>query len=658
MQTVDRPVGTRRHPLEPLTQEEIEAASRIAREEVGLSDRVRFVYITLKEPRKQAVLGNHTDEIEREAELLLWDRERKMAIEGVVSLTQGRVTSWRDRPGVQPPIMFEEFLAAEQAVKDDPRWQAAMRKRGVTDLEHVMIDPWSVGYNGPEDDPERGRFARPLTWVRDGSPDENGYARPVEGLVVRIDLDRMEVVEVEDWGVVPLPPKAANYTPEGIRSPNNVPSFPQGPRTDVRPIEITQPEGTSFTVDGHEISWQKWRLRIGFTPREGLVLYTVSYEDQGRVRPILYRASLTEMFIPYGDPSPTHHRKNVFDMGEYGLGILTNSLELGCDCLGEIRYFDGWLNDNDGHAYAVKNAICLHEEDHGMLWKHTDFRTDKVEVRRSRRLVISTVATVGNYEYGYYWYLYQDGSIEYEIKLTGVISNGAVPPGERPRHGVLVAPQVYGPNHQHFFAVRLDMMVDGERNSVVECDSVAVPPGDGNPWGNAWVLKETVLDRESNAKRDAAQASARFWKIVNPERRNGVGDPVAYKLEPGPSTLPFYQPGAHALKRSTFTTHNLWVTPYEPAERFPAGEYPNQHPGGDGLPAWTAADRPVENTDLVLWHCFVAHHVPRPEDWPVMPCSSVGFHLKPFGFFDGNPALDAPVPHACHNGHAGARPEH
>ncbi|MGH7912263.1 MAG: primary-amine oxidase, partial [Candidatus Dormibacteraceae bacterium] len=217
-------------------------------------------------------------------------------------------------------------------------------------------------------------------------------------------------------------------------------------------------------------------------------------------------------------------------------------------------------------------------------------------------------------------------------------------------HGTLVAPQVYGPNHQHFFAVRLDMMVDGERNSVVECDSVAVPEGEDNPFGNAWVLKETPLRTEQEAKRNASASSARFWKVINPENKNALGDPVAYKLEPGPSTTSFYGPQAHALQRALFTNHNLWVTPYEASERFPAGDYPNQSPGGEGLPRWTEAGRSVEDTDLVLWHCFCAHHVARPEDWPVMPCTYVGFQLKPFGFFDGNPALDvAPSAPACHH---------
>jgi primary-amine oxidase len=650
MQTVAPSTTTARHPLDPLSAEEIEAASRIVRSQKGLADTARFVYIALHEPDKATVLGFEPgDPIHRQAFALIRERAERKTYEAEVSLTNGEVRSWEERTGIQPPIMFEEFLTSEKVVRNDPRWREAMRKRGVTDFENVMIDPWSLGYNGPEDDPENGRLIRPITFVRQGRPDDNGYARPVEGLVVRFDLDRMEVLEVEDHGVVPLPPRSGNYMAEGITDPNNTPHFPAGARTDLRPIEITQPEGPSFQVDGHEVSWQKWRFRVGFTPREGLVLHTIAYKDGDTWRPIIYRASLTEMFIPYGDPRPTHYRKNVFDMGEYGVGLLSNSLELGCDCLGEIRYFDAWVNDNDGKAMQITNAICMHEEDYGILWKHTDFRTMKAEVRRSRRLVVSTIATVGNYEYGYFWYLYQDGTIQYEVKLSGVASVGALPVGEKPEHGTLLAPGLYGPNHQHFFCVRLDMMVDGADNSVYECDSVAVPSGPENPHGNAWVVKSTLLSRESEAQRVIDPFAARYWKIANPSKVNAVGDPVAYKLQPGDNVLPFYQPDAHAIQRAQFATKHLWVTAYDPAQNFPAGDYPNQHPGGDGLPVYAGADRPLENTDLVVWYVFGAHHALRPEDWPVMPATYIGFHLKPQGFFDGNPALDVPVADHCHH---------
>ncbi|WP_300613932.1 primary-amine oxidase [Trebonia sp.] len=645
MQTAEHEVTSARHPLEPLSAGEIEAAAAIVRADRQLGESIQFVYITLLEPAKAEVYSySGGAAVDRQAFVVLRDRAVREVYEAVVSLGHREVRSWRQVPGVQAPLTGDEIAAYEEVVKQDPRWQQAMRRRGVTDFDRARMDPWPAGYNGPEDAPERGRFLRPLTWVSSGEDGDNAYARPVDGLIVRFDLDRMQVVDVEDHGTVPLAPRPGNYTAAAISTPENFPSFSEGPRTDLRPVEIIQPSGASFEVSGHEVRWQRWRLRVGFTPREGLVLHDVGYEDKGEVRPILYRASLSEMFIPYGDPAPTQYRKNVFDMGEAGIGMLANSLELGCDCLGDIYYFDGFVNDNQGRAVRIANAICMHEEDNGVLWKHTDYRSGRAEVRRSRRLVISMFATVGNYDYGFFWYFCQDGSIEYEVKLTGIISNGSLPAGARPRYGTLVAPGVYGPNHQHIFCVRLDLTVDGPRNSVTECDSVPVEPGPDNPHGNAWEVSRTPLRRESEAQRLANTNSARFWRIENSARRNAVGDPVAYRLEPGPSTPPLQQPDTHAIRRAQFATRNLWVTAYHPDELFAAGTYPYQHPGGAGLPEWVQADRPLENTDLVVWHTFVAHHVVRSEDWPVMPVATAGFKLRPDGFFDGNPGLDVPEP--------------
>ena len=399
------------HPLEPLDAEEVEAVRLILLEEREHRPSLRFVSISLHEPPKAAVLAlGEGEQPDRESFVVLYDREASATYEAVVSLTHATVRSWRHVPGVQPPFMFEEFELCEEVVRADPEWRAAVRKRGVEDFDLCMIDPWPAGFTGDGDRPENGgRICRPLTWVR-SAPNEHGYARPVEGLIVTFDLDAMKVLAVDDHGVVPLPPKAGNYIPDMMDGEGNRPAFDRL-RDDVKPIEISQPEGTSFTVDGHAVAWQKWRLRIGFTPREGLVLHQVGYEDRGRLRPVLYRASLSEMFVPYGDPSPTHWNKNVFDMGEVGLGALANPLELGCDCLGDITYFDAVVNDADGHAQSIPNAVCLHEEDAGMAWKHTDFRTEHVEVRRMRRLVISFVCTVGNYEYGFYWSLYARGPI-------------------------------------------------------------------------------------------------------------------------------------------------------------------------------------------------------------------------------------------------------
>jgi primary-amine oxidase len=635
------------HPLDPLSADEIRKVRDVLKLAGRLSSSVRFVSVTLDEPEKRSVLQfPDVHAATREAVVVLRDRASRTTCEARISIDGERLVAWREVPHVQPAITVEELVAAEQAVRRDDRWREAMRRRGVTDIDSVTISGWSPGHCGREDDADRGRFLLPLTHVR-SHPEDNGGARPVEGLIVRLDLDTMRVVDVTDLGVVPLPSRSGNYTPDAIMDPSNVPHFPDGSRSDLKPLQITQPEGRSFQVDGNEIRWQKWRLRVGFTPREGLVLHLVDYRDSGRWRPILYRASLAEMFVPYGDPGATHRRKHVMDVGEYGIGMNLNSLAVGCDCVGEIHYFDAWVNDSYGRPRKIANAICLHEEDDGVLWKYQDLRTGRTEARRSRRLVLSTMATVGNYQYGYYWHLYQDGAIEHVVKLTGMVSTGAAGDGAGPAHGALVAPGLYGPNHQHFFCVRLDMMVDGLENSVYECDSVVGPDGPDNPFGNAWFVRESLLARESGAQRLAEPRVARYWKIANAGVLNGVGRPVAYRLQPSDAILPLCQPGSPAIRRAAFATRHLWVTAYDRAERFAAGDYPNQHPGGDGLPAYAAADRPLVDTDLVVWHTFGAHHVVRPEDWPVMPVSRAGFRLEPLGFFDGNPALDLPPPDRC-----------
>ena len=646
MTAVEEPITLVGHPLEPLTAAEIGAAADILRAERGLGATARFVFVELHEPPKAAVLAwSATDEpLPREAHLVLYERTERTTYEAVVSLTDRSVKSFAAVPGVQAPIMDEEFMACEQIVQADPRWQEAMRKRGVTDFSLTMVDPWASSWTSPEDDPTARRIVRPLTWLR-AAPGEHGYARPVEGLVVIVDLNAGEVVEVNDYGVVPFPPQPGNYEEPWLFDEGNVPAV-SGYREDLKPIEITQPEGPSFTVDGHAVHWQKWDLRIGFTPREGLVLHQIGYAG----RPIIYRASLAEMYVPYGDPAPTHRFKNVFDQGEYGVGWLANSLTLGCDCVGHIQYFDGVVNNNDGEATTIPNAVCMHEEDTGIGWKHTDFRTGAVQVRRRRRLVISTIVTVGNYEYGYFWYLYTDGTIEYEVKLTGVISTAAIAPGEKPKHGTLVAPGLYGPNHQHFFCVRLDMTVDGTANRVVEVDSVASPAGPENPHGNAWEAVSTVLASEAAAARDTDARRARYWKVESTEQVSALGAPTAYALMPGGNVPPMYPADALYAPRSGFTEHQLWVTAHDDTQRFAAGDYPNQHPGGQGLPTYGAGDRPLEGQDVVVWYTFGAHHVVRPEDWPVMPVSTVGFMLKPSGFFDGNPALDMPASAAKHCG--------
>jgi primary-amine oxidase len=636
-----------RHPLDPLDAGEISAAVGILRRERLVTPAARFVSVSLNEPAKnqiafavpagrspadQAAAAGQPEPpaaaVRREAFVVLLEPQQHATYEAVVSLTTGSVSSWRLVPDARGPVTLAEYAECERVTRADPQVRAGLARRGITAVEQVLVEAWGIGTFTAAEDAGR-RVVWTLLFYRE-RPDDNPYAKPIHGLHAIVDLDEMAVVRVEDVGAVPLPPGSGAYAADRV-----------GPlRDNLNPLGIVQPQGPSFEVRGWEVRWQRWRLRLGFTAREGLVLHTIGYEDQGRVRPVIWRASVAELFIPYADPRPFQGWRNAFDIGEYGIGVMANSLQLGCDCLGEIRYFDVELAGQNGEPYTIRQAICLHEEDSGLLWKHFDAGLQTTETRRSRRLVISFIITVGNYEYAIYWYFYQDASIEFEVKLTGILLTSALSPGEASDFGTVVAPQTLAAHHQHFLCARLDMAVDGLRNTVYEVDTEAIPPGPGNPLGSAFRPVKRPLLRESEAQRVIDPLRGRHWLVANPGTRSELGHEPGYKLIPGSNVLAFSHPDAPITQRATFATKHLWVTPYQPDERFPAGDYPNQHPGGAGLPSWTKADRPIENTDVVLWYTLGTHHITRPEDWPVMPADRAGFTLKPAGFFDRNPALD------------------
>ncbi len=631
------------HPLDALTADEVRHAVELVRADPRYEADSVFVHVRLHEPAKDIVSGHTTAApVDREVEALLVPPARLEAIEVVVSVTGGAIRSWDAHEGMRPALLFGESMNAIIGVKEHPEWQAALRRRGIEDFDLVQIDPWPAGSFGVAHEEGR-RISRCISYLREETTD-NGYARPIEGVVAFFDSGAGEVLEVVDYGVVPVPAERGSYLPADV-----------GPaRIDLKPLEIVQPEGASFVVEGNRVRWSRWSFRVTFDPYEGLVLHQVQYHDAGRVRPVLHRASVSEMVVPYGDPGPMHGWKNAFDAGEWGLGRMANSLKLGCDCLGVIHYFDAVLTTEQGDPYTVEHAICLHEEDFGILWKHHDLHGGTDETRRSRRLVVSFIATVGNYEYGFYWYFYLDGNIQLEVKLTGIVSPMAITPGDQPEYANVVAPGVAAPHHQHLFSARLDLDVDGPANRVYEVEAEAVPTGPENPWGNAFRQRITPLTTELAARRENNAATSRSWRVVNEASRNGLGQPVGYKLVPTMSTPTMLaSPESSVGRRAGFARHNLWVTPYRADERRAAGEYPNQHAGGDGLPSWTAADRSLVDTDIVLWYTFGVTHFVRPEDWPVMPVEYTGFLLSPFGFFDRNPALDvAPTSGdgSCHAG--------
>ena len=622
------------HPLDPLNRDELDRAIQIIREQMDLPVDALFEQVRLKEPLKALVHAFNTGsapEISREAFAVVLDRSADKVCEVVVSLSSDTMTSCDVIPGARIAFLDEESAEFRRIICEHPDFLAALERRGISDPEQVHIEGFAVA-NLAEPDEKHLRHTRAHCFFRE-DPQDNAHVRPIEGLVPVVDLNNREVLRIEDNGVVPLPPDLGDYRSDRLDK-----------RQPLAPLEITQPDGPDFKVDGCAVEWQNWRFRVGFTPKEGLVLHTLSFCDGDTHRPIMYRASLSELVVPYGDTAGDHYMNHSFDLGETIFGKQVNSLKLGCDCLGEIYYFDFDQVDELGNPLELSQVVCMHEEDYGILWKHTDPYTQRSEVRRSRRLVVSSFFTIGNYDYGIFWYLYLDGTIEFEAKLTGMLYLRAISEGKETPYGSLVAPGVSGMVHEHYFNVRLDMSVDGDANTVVEMQADRIPTGPNNPHGNAHGVSQTVITSEQEGARDTAPKDSRFWKIENRGCSNQLGWHPAYKLMPGPNVAPMHQPESPFMRRAGFVAHDLWVTAYDPDELHAPGGYISQSEGGPGLPEWIQKDRNLVDTDVVLWHTVGVLHLPRPEDYPVMPVEYTGFMLKPFGFFERNPAMDLAPP--------------
>jgi len=323
-----------------LSAEEIRDAAAILRRDRGVGDGWRFASIELCEPSKQDVHDFRPgDDIAREAEVICWNRAGGQAYKALVSLTDDGVLGWEHRPGEQPSMTVDEFYECDEALRRDPRVVDALAARGITDVDRVLIDTWAYGAHLLPEPYDDRRLGWADVWYR-SQEGSSPYANPVYGLHFIVDLNRMELLEIEDSGSIEEPSTMGEYVPRLVPG--------QRLRDDLQPLEIRQPEGASFSLDGNLLRWQKWSLRVGFNHREGMVLHTVGYDDGGRTRPVAHRLSFAEMVVPYRDPTPDHYRRTAFDIGEWGLGFMTTSLELGCDCLGEITYLDAVLHDTRG----------------------------------------------------------------------------------------------------------------------------------------------------------------------------------------------------------------------------------------------------------------------------------------------------------------------
>lgn len=539
-----------------------------------------------------------------------------------------------------------ELNALQDACMSSQLFKDAMSEFTLPEGFDVTIDPWP--YGGPEDHEDLSRTMQGLVFGVNkaiGNEDTNHYAYPIP-IIPIVDWNTKEVIRVDRLatggageGIEPEPrgksPKPlfhkdrkAEYVPELIDRPL---------RADLKPLNVVQPEGPSFNAhsDGL-IEWQRWRFRLSFTFREGAVLHNICYDN----RPIMYRLSFSEMTVPYGDPRPPFHRKQAFDLGDVGVGRAANNLELGCDCLGAIHYFDSLLVGPDGKPEIAKSVVCLHEQDNGILWKHTNFRTSRAAVTRNRELVVQFIVTLANYEYVFAYKFDLAGAITIETRATGIMSVVAIDEGKKSDYGNVVAPGVLAQNHQHIFALRMDPAMDSysaEDTSVVveESHPRKIDPKT-NPFGNLYEIQRSPVELASSY--DAMPQLNRALRIENRNKTNTVsGKRVGYKLVSPMTQLLLADPDSTMAKRARFAQHHFWVTGYRDGELWASGEFTNQSRIDEGgvwdmvqRGDWFGDAKPNNGTTKnngeaqgqrsspVVWTVFGLTHNPRVEDWPVM----------------------------------------
>lgn len=626
------------HPLDGLSAREHWVVYETLRDAGHVGENASFLYVGLQEPAKADVLAwQPGQEFQRQAKVHL--EQDGIGYEGVVDLHARQVVYYRQVTDRQYMMSNSEDVNAA-GVLGHPDMIAGLKARGITDLRMLNCFPISDAFfDQPE---ERGRrLARVVCRNRIGSL--SSWGSPITNLIAVVDLKNGDVLRVIDLGVTPAAPLMGEHHAEAVGAT----------RATLPPIVVMQPGGVGFQLDGHQVSWDGWRFQFRIDPRRGIVLSQVRHADgeRERERSILYQASLSELFVPYQDPQEPWNYQAYFDLGTYpaAFGGIASTLDPGQDCPAYARYFDTYVVGADGAPFQRARVACLFERPGAEpAWRHT--RGEVVESRARRDLVLRMVMGAGNYDYLFDWVFKQDGSIRVNLAATGIDQmksvaheSAAVDDDAAPddAYGRFIAPYLVAVNHSHLFNFRFDFDIDGQANSVVVDRLVTERLPDANPRRSVWKADTMVAVREADAQRMSTMASPEFWRIVNPSVIGPTGYPSSYLLE-GHGVMSLMSPDDYMAQRAGFTQHTLWATPHAPDELYAAGDYPTNGAAGDGLPRWTAANRAIENTDIVVWYTIGFHHLARPEDFPILPLELHGFDIKPAGFFTRNPAIDLP----------------
>ena len=610
----DGQTATARHPLDELSAAEIRKTTQVLRAAGAAGPETRYAFLSLREPAKGAQSA-------RAADAIMFDWATFVASRATVDLVRGTVAHVDTLSVRHPPTTSLIILRVNEAVSRDPRWRALISSQG-RNPDRIRVYPGNIGEGDTLPMQDGARVTTISGYDRDAPPPEDN----VPGVTGTVDLTHGKVLTLT--GNPSAPGKRLDSAAwRAIRNPRARVAVPAGPRT--------------FTRQGSEIRWQNWRLHAGYHPRRGLELYDITWVENGQSRPVLYRAGVSEMIAPYGDPAFTVWFPR--DEGDVGLGHYSHSsvVPFG-DAPAGADLIDGVVHDDRGEPVTAPGAIAVYERDGGVLWRHAG------RSRRGRQLVVASMATVDNYDYVFEYAFGLDGTIEVDVRLTGVMNLRDVRSNEAAgaeHYGHLVAPGIFAPNHQHFFSYRLDFDVDGaDHNAVVEMESTPDATGPDNKQGLWFQMHERVLSREGEARRSLDLVKGRRWKVISTTSKNSLGQSTGFALLPGENNVAMASAASPVVAKAGWIQNHVWVTPFEPAEMHAGGDYQRFDRPGDGLATWTRADRPVGDRDVVLWYTFGINHLPRPEDFPFMPVHKAGFRLVPSSFFSRNPALDAPVP--------------
>ena len=624
------------HPLDQLSYQEIWRVLEIIRDAGHMDRETRFSQLTLHEPPKRDVLAWNTDTpMPRKAYAVV--RHGKDAFEAIVDLAANQVESWSPLQGIQPNWSGDDYKAVVDKVLEHPDFLAALEARGIDDTTFLDCSTGPPGYFGTEG--ERGRR---IGNVRCAEPRgvRNAWTRQVEGLSAVVDLDSEEVLRVVDDGPVPITRTDGDFD----RTTNEHPRQIKGP------LDTRQPLGPGFEIEKFWVSWQNWRFHLRPDQRVGAVLSLVSYQEEASAPPrsVMYQGHLSEIFVPYMDPAFGWYRRNFIDAGEFVSGGLAKALLRGRDCPDYATYIDTVMSTDKGRPRTVPDTICVFERETGdPAWRH--WSSEMPDSRKSRDLVVRIGAVVGNYDYLLDWIFRQDGAIEVRVGATGILEVKAAKAKDAleaepdaDAYGRFVDRNIVAVNHDHYFSYRLDLDIDGTTNRFAVDRLVMQRLPAAHPRRSVWVREEHIPASEHEAQLDINLERPALWRVLSTERRNSSGYPTSFQVFPGRNANTLLSKDDYPRRRAGFIDHHLWVTPQREGERHAAGDHPTLSEPGEGLPAWTAADRPIHDTDIVVWHTIGMHHLPRSEDWPVMPTMWYGFELRPFDFFDRNPALDLP----------------